>query len=121
MMLAIAVACTLTMASCEENGPESRWYYPDRSSREVFEDIMNADKNNGFYYNHDADLFYRKNGEWCCAGKFPIYSTVENNQYSDECNNWVYFGGDDLVPACYNDRKYGYIFRVTYKGVDYYY
>ena len=102
--------------SCDSKGPQSHSTFPDRSSEELLQDIMEAAENDSYYYKRSVELYYKEDGEWEYYGTREVYGDPNGTH---ECNDWVRFG-DDLMPVYYTNKG-GYTFTVKYMGVDYYY
>lgn len=105
------------MQSCEDNGPASHAEYPDRTSAELMEQIVEASNTGQLLLKCYVDLYYRCDGDWECYGTYPIYN--DTRARADKAD-YVLFGEDDLIPVEHVD-KYGYQHRVLYLGEYYYY
>ena len=113
----IAISMMVLTCSCESKGPVSHATFPDRTPEEIIEDVLEAGKKDGYFHKCSAELYYQEDGEWVYYGVKDIYTYANGN--AGKNNDWVEFDGE-FYPS-HDTDKGGYRFRVTYRGVDYYF
>ena len=113
----LTISMIALFCSCENKGPVSHASFPDRTPEETLVEILEAGKRDGYFLKCSVELYYQNDGEWEYYGVGDIYTYANGN--AGENNDWVEFDGQ-LYPS-YDTDKGGYRFRVTYRGVDYYF
>lgn len=114
----LAFTLSVVLASCSgDNGPKGLAYFPEKTTDEMMEDIVDAANDDGWVYEYDVDLHKREDGEWVYAGRYGVYMSLDDN---DECNLWIDFGNPYKMPVYYTE-DYGYTHKVQYQGEWYYF